>query len=112
VTVAPNGRSESIVSVRRIAEFLAAEELQEDARVVDEKPLRLNDEVWLLPVYTRPCMADAGILQALVIKDGEFCWNRDAPHAILEGVDLTLHKGELMGVWGSVGAGKVRRAWC
>jgi ATP-binding cassette subfamily C (CFTR/MRP) protein 1 len=110
VTVALNGRSESIVSVRRIADLLAAEDLQEDARVVDEKPLRLDDEVCPLSVHTRPCLADAGILQALVIKGGEFCWNRDARQAILEGVDLTLRKGELMGLWGSVGAGKVRRA--
>jgi ATP-binding cassette subfamily C (CFTR/MRP) protein 1 len=42
-----------------------------------------------------------------MVKGGEFAWSRDARQPILEGIDMTLRKGELMGVWGPVGAGKV-----
>jgi hypothetical protein len=57
----PDGcAAESIVSVRRIGDLLAAEELQEDARVVNEKPLQLGDEVRLLRRSLRQFMADHG----------------------------------------------------
>ena len=37
---------ESIVSIKRLAEFLGADQLQEDARIVVRKPrLELGDEV-------------------------------------------------------------------
>jgi ATP-binding cassette subfamily C (CFTR/MRP) protein 1 len=44
---------ESLVSVRRISEMLDAEELQMDARTVDEKPLKLGDEVLLASLLVR-----------------------------------------------------------
>ncbi len=43
----------------------------------------------------------------LEVKDGEFSWSKDAPNATLEGVNLVARKGELTGIVGRVGAGKV-----
>jgi ABC-type glutathione transport system ATPase component len=43
----------------------------------------------------------------LEIKDGEFTWSRDAQSPTLEGINLVVRKGELMGIVGRVGAGKV-----
>ncbi len=46
--------------------------------------------------------------QVLRITNGEFCWNKDAPVPTLEDINLTVRKGELVGILGRVGAGKVR----
>jgi len=46
--------------------------------------------------------------QVLEIKDGEFTWSKDAQSPALEGVNLVVRKGELAGIVGRVGAGKVR----
>ncbi|KAI9460421.1 P-loop containing nucleoside triphosphate hydrolase protein [Boletus coccyginus] len=79
---------EALVSVKRLSEFLHAEELQEDAVKRLEKPfLSIGDEV-------------------LSIKDGEFQWTRNAIQPALEGINLTVRKGELVGILGRVGAGK------
>ena len=45
--------------------------------------------------------------QVLEIKDGEFTWSKDAQSPTLEGVNLVVRKGELTGIVGRVGAGKV-----
>ncbi|KAG1797618.1 P-loop containing nucleoside triphosphate hydrolase protein [Suillus variegatus] len=44
--------------------------------------------------------------EVLSIKNGEFQWNRQDISAALEDINLTVHKGELVGVLGSVGSGK------
>jgi ABC-type multidrug transport system fused ATPase/permease subunit len=46
-------------------------------------------------------------LQVLEIKDGEFTWSKGAPSPTLEGINLVARKGELTGIIGRVGAGKV-----
>lgn len=80
---------EALVSVTRLSEFLEADELQMDARKMIKKAnLQTGDDV-------------------LVIKDGEFSWNKDALRPTLEGIDMTVRKGELVGVLGRVGCGKV-----
>ena len=38
---------------------------------------------------------------------GEFRWSKSAPVPTLEDVNLSVRKGELVGVLGRVGAGKV-----
>jgi len=82
---------EAMVSVKRLSSFLHAPELQPDARTLTIKPrLELGAEV-------------------LKIKDGEFEWTEDQAESTLHGIDLTVRKGELVGVLGRVGAGKVRR---
>ncbi|KAL0574610.1 hypothetical protein V5O48_007360 [Marasmius crinis-equi] len=79
---------ESVVSLQRISQFLNAEELQLDARKVEEKPqLKEGDEV-------------------LSVKGGEFSWSKNVVNPTLEGIDLTVRKGELVGVLGRVGSGK------
>ncbi|KAH8093747.1 metal resistance protein YCF1 [Cristinia sonorae] len=80
---------EAMVSVKRLSSFLQADELQADAREVVTRSRRLEegDEV-------------------LSITDGEFFWSKDGTHPTLEGINLTVKKGELVGVLGRVGAGK------
>ncbi|KAF8202113.1 multidrug resistance-associated ABC transporter [Pholiota molesta] len=79
---------EAIVSVKRLSSFLTADELQKDARKLIDKPdLQLGDEV-------------------LSIKDADFAWSKNAVEPTLEGISLSVKKGELVGVLGRVGAGK------
>ncbi|KAG2056246.1 multidrug resistance-associated ABC transporter [Suillus hirtellus] len=79
---------EALVSVKRLSGFLHAEELQQNALVkVQKSSLSLGDEV-------------------LSIKGGEFQWNKQDISAALEDINLTVHKGELVGVLGRVGSGK------
>lgn len=85
---------EALVSVNRLSAFLNADELQPDARYVSKaKPaLDVGDEV-------------------LSIANGEFAWSKTATSPILEDINLTVRKGELVGILGRVGAGKVCHAW-
>ncbi|EPQ56430.1 multidrug resistance-associated ABC transporter [Gloeophyllum trabeum ATCC 11539] len=76
---------EAMVSVRRLSDFLRAGELQRDAVTV--------------------VASEAGE-EVLRIANGEFAWSREAPNPVLEGIDLTVRKGELVGVLGRLGAGK------
>ncbi|KAF9457511.1 multidrug resistance-associated ABC transporter [Collybia nuda] len=79
---------EAIVSVRRLADFLQADELQRDARKVLEKPtLNPGDEV-------------------LSIKEADFSWTKLSTEPTLEGINITIKKGELVGILGRVGSGK------
>lgn len=45
--------------------------------------------------------------QVLSIKGGEFSWEKDNVQSTLEDINLTVKKGQLVGVLGRVGAGKV-----
>ncbi|KAJ8592180.1 P-loop containing nucleoside triphosphate hydrolase protein [Rhizopogon salebrosus TDB-379] len=79
---------EALVSVKRLSGFLHAEELQQDAHMrVRKDSLAIGDEV-------------------LSVKGGEFHWNKQDVSAALEDINLTVHKGELVGVLGRVGSGK------
>ncbi|KAF6761448.1 metal resistance protein YCF1 [Ephemerocybe angulata] len=80
---------EAWVSVKRLSAFLDASELQPDARKVlpPARELAEGDEV-------------------LSIKDGEFSWDRKTAAPTLEGINLSVKKGELVGILGRVGAGK------
>lgn len=79
-----------MVSVKRLSAFFGADELQPDARIIKEnKKLELGDEV-------------------LTITHADLAWTKDAPSPILEDISLTVRRGELVGVLGRVGAGKVR----
>ncbi|XP_006462121.1 hypothetical protein AGABI2DRAFT_151707 [Agaricus bisporus var. bisporus H97] len=79
---------EAAVSVKRLNNFLNATELQVDA--VDRIPasnIQEGEEV-------------------LSIKGGEFSWEKDNVQSTLEDINLTVKKGQLVGVLGRVGAGK------
>ncbi|KAH0839445.1 P-loop containing nucleoside triphosphate hydrolase protein [Lanmaoa asiatica] len=79
---------EALVSVKRLSAFLHAEELQEDAvKRIEKSSLSIGDEV-------------------LSIRDGEFQWTKNGIQPTLEGINLTIRKGELVGILGRVGAGK------
>lgn len=80
-----------MVSVKRLTAFLNAGELQPEARklIADARP-KLGEEV-------------------LAIEGGEFCWSKKATGPTLEDINLNAKRGELVGVLGRVGAGKVRR---
>lgn len=80
---------EAMVSVQRLSTFFDADELQPDVRqVVEMARLEHGDVV-------------------VSLTDGEFSWDRNAVSPILEGINLTVRKGELVGILGRVGAGKV-----
>ncbi|KAG9309821.1 P-loop containing nucleoside triphosphate hydrolase protein [Chiua virens] len=79
---------EALVSVKRLSDFLHANELQEDAvKRIEKRSLTIGDEV-------------------LSVRDGEFRWSKNDGQPALEGIDLTVRKGELVGILGRVGAGK------
>ena len=79
-----------MVSIKRLSDFLSADELQTDARTIETKQerLELGDEV-------------------LSIAAGEFAWSKESTSPTLEDINLNVKKGELVGVLGRVGAGKV-----
>ncbi|CAA7267383.1 unnamed protein product [Cyclocybe aegerita] len=79
---------EAVVSVQRLSSFLGADELQRDSRKFIDRPmLQTGDEV-------------------LAIKDGDFSWSKKKTQLTLEGINLSVRKGELVGILGRVGAGK------
>ncbi|KAG9104389.1 hypothetical protein FRC06_002943 [Ceratobasidium sp. 370] len=78
---------EASVAVTRIRKFLLSDELQPDARSVDESEV-----------------AEGGIV--LEIQNGDFKWSQSLLEPTLQHIDLTIHKGELIGVLGRVGCGK------
>jgi len=45
--------------------------------------------------------------QVLEIENGEFAWSKDSQSSTLEGINYVARKGELTGIIGRVGAGKV-----
>ncbi|KZV80265.1 multidrug resistance-associated ABC transporter [Exidia glandulosa HHB12029] len=84
---------EALVSVRRLRSFLHAGELQPDARATLPPPAPGSDE----PV--------------LEVAGGEFTWDANVDgtntkSSTLEGIDLVVKPGQLVGVLGRVGAGK------
>ncbi|KAH9852113.1 metal resistance protein YCF1 [Lenzites betulinus] len=79
---------EAMVSVKRLNAFFASDELQPDVRqTVAKDNIELGDTV-------------------VSITNGEFRWNRDSPSPSLEDINVTVRKGELVGILGRVGAGK------
>nr|UYV50462.1 YCF1 [Agaricus brasiliensis] len=79
---------EAAVSVKRLDSFLSAAELQTDAvEYVPTSSLQEGDTV-------------------LSIEGGEFSWDKEDVKSTLEDINLTVKKGQLVGVLGRVGAGK------
>ena len=80
---------EAVVSIKRLSSFLNANELQPDARTFEPvEKLRKGDTV-------------------VTIKNGTFTWSSKTISPTLENIEMTVRKGELVGVMGKVGAGKV-----
>ena len=86
-----NSIIEALVSAKRIEDFLAAEELDPTAR-----------EMIIDPRGEGPTNGEA----VITIKNGEFRWINDSAQPILQDIDLTVRKGELLAVIGRVGDGK------
>ncbi|TFY83303.1 hypothetical protein EWM64_g713 [Hericium alpestre] len=79
---------EAFVSVKRLSNFLRAEDMPPDTRKILPNPYLCDND----PVVE--------------IVDGEFIWNKNALNPTLEDINLTVRKGELVGILGRVGAGK------
>ncbi|KAE9388365.1 P-loop containing nucleoside triphosphate hydrolase protein [Gymnopus androsaceus JB14] len=45
-------------------------------------------------------------VQVLPVKDADFSWATNTEQPTLEGINLSIRKGDLVGVFGKVGAGK------
>ena len=88
-----NSIIEAVVSVGRLENFLAGAELDPDARIVISPKDDPNGE------------AKKGDV-VVTVKHGEFRWVADSVEPILQDIDLTVKKGELLGVIGRVGDGK------
>ncbi|KAM6496895.1 metal resistance protein YCF1 [Amanita muscaria] len=79
---------ETLVSVRRLADFLNAQELQHDAReLIMRSDLKFGVEV-------------------LNVNNADFAWSSTAINPTLEGITLSVRMGEVVGIFGRVGAGK------
>ncbi|KAF9078085.1 metal resistance protein YCF1 [Rhodocollybia butyracea] len=79
---------EAIVSIQRLSDYLGAAELQPDAR----ETIKISD--------VQPGE------EVLSIKNADFSWSQKAVQPTLEGINLSVRKGELMGIFGKVGCGK------
>ncbi|KAL7423700.1 hypothetical protein Q5752_001282 [Cryptotrichosporon argae] len=88
-----NSIIEALVSVQRIETFLNAEELDYAARTVIDPKDDPEGE---------PQAGDV----VVEVKGGEFRWLHDSVEPILQDIDLTVKKGELVSVIGRVGDGK------
>ncbi|EXJ79949.1 hypothetical protein A1O3_08235 [Capronia epimyces CBS 606.96] len=79
---------EASVAVRRLTDFFAADELQDDAvRLIDEPPSQPGES-------------------SVSIRDATFTWDKDQNKNVLENINFNANKGELTCVVGRVGAGK------
>jgi ATP-binding cassette, subfamily C (CFTR/MRP), member 1 len=78
---------EASVAVRRLTDYLTADELQEDA-VLFQEPVTHNGD------------------ESVRIRDASFTWNKYQANNVLENINLSARKGELTCVVGRVGAGK------
>ncbi|KAF9518525.1 hypothetical protein BS47DRAFT_1388932 [Hydnum rufescens UP504] len=97
----------AIVSVSRLSKFLQSAELQPDARTyVLPRPSDSaagSDAETSSGISPCPLSRDDTVLS---IRNGEFRWARDSIQSILEDINLDVKMGELIGVYGRVGAGK------
>ncbi|KKK26753.1 hypothetical protein ARAM_007040 [Aspergillus rambellii] len=78
---------EASVAVRRLTEYLTAEELQPDAVKHEDPVTHIGDE-------------------SVRIRDASFTWNRYKGDHVIENIDFSCRKGELSCLVGRVGAGK------
>ena len=99
----------SMVSVARLSKFLQSPELQPDARTYvaprPSEPATGSDAE--AGGGTSPCSLSTGDV-VLSIRDGELRWSKDSIESTLDDIHLDVKMGELIGVFGRVGAGKVR----
>ena len=93
-----NSIIEAIVSVGRLEDFLAGGELDPTARTLILPGNDPNGE-------TR--RGDS----VVTIKGGEFRWVESSAEPILQDIDLTVAKGELLAVIGRVGRREILPSW-
>ena len=84
---------EAVVSEGRLVSFLDADELQPDARTVIEAPADGQE----------PRKGD----ELITVTNGSFKWNSKVDQSTLSNINVSVKKGELVGVLGRVGDGKV-----
>ena len=78
---------EASVAVKRLTDFLTADELQPDAVVLEDAVSHTGDET-------------------VRIRDASFTWNKHQNSNVLENINLSARKGELTCIVGRVGSGK------
>lgn len=104
----------AMVSVERLATFLSSPELQPDARTILPPPPPTTTPP--SPISSSPTSPTRDIDSkttieqgdaVLSVRKGEFRWSEKSVEPTLEGIDLDVRMGELLGVFGRVGCGKV-----
>ena len=95
----------AMVSVKRLASFLQSPELQPDARTIIALPPIPESGITSPLPRAKPSIEQGDAV--LSIRQGEFRWSKDAIEPTLENINLEVKSGELLGVLGRVGCGKV-----
>ena len=103
--------AEAMVSAERLGKYMALEELPHVARYgYGSKPSHSGGIVADVAGVTLEKTAhydnNNGREDAVRITDGSFTWDADDGAPILKNINITIKKGELLGVVGLVGSGK------
>jgi ATP-binding cassette subfamily C (CFTR/MRP) protein 1 len=95
----------AMVSVKRLGSFLQSPELQPDACTIMATPPQSESGI-ASPLPRAKLSIEQGDA-VVTIRDGEFRWSKDAIEPTLENINIEVKSGELLGVLGRVGCGKV-----
>ncbi|KAG9295694.1 hypothetical protein G9A89_001711 [Geosiphon pyriformis] len=87
---------EASVALNRMEKFLAAEEL--DPHAINRQDYRTHEDYDYGNGNSK--------IELVSVKNGTFRWSKSSPEPILEDINLSVGKGDLVAIVGKVGAGK------
>ncbi|CAG8439217.1 14223_t:CDS:10 [Cetraspora pellucida] len=88
---------EASVAIGRISKFLKAEELDPNA---------ITREQYINTDSNHSKNGDKNGVELISVKNGTFKWSQNSLTPVLEDIDFSVRKGELVAIVGRVGAGK------